>query len=225
MLEAQAAPTGVASPRLLVLVVDTADADGQLRIVNGAQRAWFGLTVADMSGEALADVIGPDADAVLAPEIRQALASATPFVGRRNINFGDLGCLQVDVHISPQPAGSGSALVMLYAMPSAIITADAASDANPLFDIAEHMTGASTFDWDVGADEATLSETHKDLFGWPGDAAETGRIHYEEWLAAIHPEDRQAASDSIQAVLANPSTPYVSEYRIRRPDGTVRWVE
>ena len=222
MLEAQDSPEGGAGPRLLVLAVDGTEAGAALRVVNCAQRAWFGLPIGDIAGETLAGAIGPDADTVLAPEIRQALADKQVFTGRRNINFGALGCLQVDVQIVPQPGDDDRALLLLYVMPSAVITADAAAGSNPFFGIAEHMSGVSTFDWDAAADRALVSEAHQDLFGWIGDE---NTINYEQWLASIYPEDRQAATDSFQAVLADPSIPHLSEYRVRRPDGTVRWVE
>ena len=51
---------------------------------------------------------------------------------------------------------------------------------------------------------------------------------YEEpraWLDAVVEEDRQAIIDKINTILADPTTPAeFPEYRILRPDGSVRWV-
>lgn len=45
----------------------------------------------------------------------------------------------------------------------------------------------------------------------------------EEWIAAIHPDDRDAAMSRFGEVRAD-SPPHSSEYRVIRPDGAVRWV-
>ena len=46
---------------------------------------------------------------------------------------------------------------------------------------------------------------------------------YEQFLSAVYPDDRERLKESV-ARAAREDTDYVHEYRIIRPDGTVRWL-
>jgi PAS domain S-box-containing protein len=51
---------------------------------------------------------------------------------------------------------------------------------------------------------------------------------YEEpqaWVAAIHPEDRSRVQEVFQAWLSGSEARLLQEYRVVRPDNSVRWVE
>src|SRR5262249_41752954 len=47
---------------------------------------------------------------------------------------------------------------------------------------------------------------------------------YEDWKKQVHPEDLPGAIDMVRRALADLDTPYSFEYRIIRPDGSVRWI-
>jgi PAS domain S-box-containing protein len=49
---------------------------------------------------------------------------------------------------------------------------------------------------------------------------------YEAWVQLVPPEDREAAEADVARVIdpVNPDDDYVSEYRVRHPDGSVRWL-
>ena len=46
---------------------------------------------------------------------------------------------------------------------------------------------------------------------------------YDNFLAAIHPDDRQAVIDAVNACVER-DVPYEIEHRVVWPDGTVRWL-
>jgi PAS domain S-box-containing protein len=54
----------------------------------------------------------------------------------------------------------------------------------------------------------------------PGDASAT----FEAGLTFVHPDDRDATGQRKQEILSGSAEHYQLEYRIRRPDGQVRWV-
>ena len=56
-----------------------------------------------------------------------------------------------------------------------------------------------------------------------GIAREAGLPNFETIRSLIHPEDRERATSAIKAAVSGKDSPSL-EYRIVRPDGTVRWV-
>lgn len=47
----------------------------------------------------------------------------------------------------------------------------------------------------------------------------------EEWRSLIHEEDRDAVIACLEAHIADKSSDYFAEYRLRQPDGTFRWYQ
>jgi PAS domain S-box-containing protein len=58
------------------------------------------------------------------------------------------------------------------------------------------------------------------MFGIPSESF-VGQL--EDFISYVHPEDRQLVQKAV-ADARQSRTPYVSDFRIVRPDGTVRWV-
>jgi len=77
-----------------------------------------------------------------------------------------------------------------------------------------------TWEWHIQTEELFWSERIAPLFGYPQGDLKTS---YENFLAAVHPDDRQAVQDAIQACIAQ-DIPYEIEHRVVWPDGTVRWL-
>ena len=46
---------------------------------------------------------------------------------------------------------------------------------------------------------------------------------FQNWLAAVHPEDRQAVTAEIERVIEQ-RREFLMEYRVQWPDGTIRWI-
>ena len=45
------------------------------------------------------------------------------------------------------------------------------------------------------------------------------------WLSSVHEEDQQRTSDAFDAFVSGQARTYAAEYRIQRPDGTIRWIQ
>ncbi len=79
-----------------------------------------------------------------------------------------------------------------------------------------------TWEWDIEADEIVTNPAFARVFGVDPSAAEEG-APLEEYLEAIHPEDRDRVAAAIEeAVEARDE--YYAEYRVQGADGTLRWV-
>ncbi|WP_152547664.1 PAS domain S-box protein [Nitrincola lacisaponensis] len=77
-----------------------------------------------------------------------------------------------------------------------------------------------TWEWDIVTGELFWSERIAPLFGYPAGDLETSYVNF---LAAVHPDDRQAVIDAVAACIEN-DAPYDIEHRVVWPDGTVRWL-
>ncbi|MDO8207244.1 MAG: PAS domain S-box protein [Gallionella sp.] len=74
------------------------------------------------------------------------------------------------------------------------------------------------WDWDVARNELTWDESMYTLYGI---RKEDFGGAYDAWIRTLHPDDRQFADGEIQAALRG-EREYAPEFRIIRPDGTVR---
>ena len=69
--------------------------------------------------------------------------------------------------------------------------------------------------------QANWDDTFREIFAIAGNSGPS-----EDILRLVHPEDRAAADERFRnAMNLEDPQPYVSEYRIVLPDGSIRWVE
>ncbi len=87
--------------------------------------------------------------------------------------------------------------------------------------LAQEAGAIGTWEWDLTTNIAQCSDSYFGIFGIPHAS---GSATYEEWLGRIHPEDRSKAVADIERALKNHAA-YHSDYRIVRPDGSIRWLE
>ena len=90
---------------------------------------------------------------------------------------------------------------------------------------AEHMSMAmgaapmGTWAWNVDKDEIYWSENLWAMFGL---SVQPGPLDSRVFRNALHPDDRDLVLEAIQAAVER-DAPYKLEFRIVKPDGTVRW--
>jgi len=77
-----------------------------------------------------------------------------------------------------------------------------------------------TWDWNIQTGDLFWSERIAPLFGYEQGQIETT---YENFLAAVHPDDRQAVIDAVAACVDH-SAEYNIEHRVVWPSGEVHWV-
>jgi PAS domain S-box-containing protein len=88
------------------------------------------------------------------------------------------------------------------------------------FRISQYFANIGTWDWDIRSGELHWSDRISTLFG-----GEEGRIEtsYDNFLNAIHPDDRQMVTDAVNDCVEKDAE-YNLEHRVVWPDGTVRWL-
>ena len=88
--------------------------------------------------------------------------------------------------------------------------------------LAQTAAGIASVDWDIADDHAVWSSNFVDVFGIAGDAG-LGKTPYELFIELVHPDDR-ARIDAMHVGVLKTGGHFSEEFRIRRPDGEVRWI-
>ncbi len=84
----------------------------------------------------------------------------------------------------------------------------------------KNFANIGTWDWNISSGELFWSERIAPLFGHEVGALETT---YENFMAAVHPDDRELVSSAVAACVEGRAE-YNIEHRVVWPDGQVRWL-
>src|SRR6059036_465059 len=74
--------------------------------------------------------------------------------------------------------------------------------------------------WNIPDDELWVTKQWRRLFGF----AESEPVSFDRVLQIVHPEDRQRTKQLVQQMFEGGGGEYENEYRITRPDGSIRWM-
>jgi PAS domain S-box-containing protein len=77
------------------------------------------------------------------------------------------------------------------------------------------------WDWDLRTNEVCYSLEWKRQLGYAEDELSN---NMEEWRSRIHPDDIERIEMKLNEFLADPSSGYANEFRLRHRDGTYRWI-
>jgi PAS domain S-box-containing protein len=79
--------------------------------------------------------------------------------------------------------------------------------------------GIGVWHWRPGTSYVEVTANWRNLFGVAPDLPVT----FETWSGSLHPEDRERAINELN-IASDEHREFNTEYRIVRPDGTIRWV-
>jgi PAS domain S-box-containing protein len=99
-------------------------------------------------------------------------------------------------------------------------TEKALLDANQRLQSILFANEVATWTWDVVHNRVIADENMARLFGVRPHAQ--GPI--EDYMKAIHPDDRPSVAAAIAAALEGPNDRYAIDYRVVREDGTISWL-
>ncbi len=86
---------------------------------------------------------------------------------------------------------------------------------------AQELAHLGSWDWDINANEISWSDETYRIFNMKPQEFEAT---YEAVLQSVHPEDRRTERLAMARALLNPKQKYSVEYRVLRPDESVRYV-
>lgn len=87
-------------------------------------------------------------------------------------------------------------------------------------ELAQQAGHIGSFEWNIQSGAVTWSATKEELYGLPPGGF-SGK--YEDWLAAVHPEDREQAEAHVLRAVHD-KTELRTRFRIIRTDGVIRWI-
>jgi PAS domain S-box-containing protein len=100
-------------------------------------------------------------------------------------------------------------------------TEEQLQDIRSRMDAALEAGAIGTWAWDVPGDRFFGDNSLANIFGVPPSAV--GGRPLSVMVDAIHPDDRERVAALVNDALRT-GTPYEADYRVTRPDGSVRWV-
>lgn len=92
--------------------------------------------------------------------------------------------------------------------------------ADQRFKSSQSFANIGTWDWNIETGDLYWSDRIAPLFGY---ATGTLQTSYDNFVAAIHPDDRERVTTAVQECIENQKA-YDIDHRVIWPDGTVRWL-
>ncbi|GAB3176835.1 PAS domain S-box protein [Telluribacter humicola] len=97
----------------------------------------------------------------------------------------------------------------------------AIKDTEQRWHLALEGSGIGVWDWKPQVPEIYMSPQHRQLLGL--DSHET-HSDFSFWSDLIHPDDKQSVYEALEKHMAGQTQNYRTEHRIRKRDGSYRWV-
>ena len=149
-------------------------------------------------------------------------------IGATTFGIGHFGDVSVSIFARVHGAQVVGAMVTAFTLILTALFAEreraelALAERNAQFNLARYAARVSTYAYDKTSRTMQLSEASAAIFGLPRNTTE---MTADEWRLRVHPEDLQRLDAERQSAFKDRRTELVSEFRIIRPDGEVRWIE
>jgi len=226
-IESPSGETGAVDPSFYRTVVETAeegiwaiDAAAVTTFVNPKMTELLGYPAEEMLGRGLFDFMKKEEVGVAQENLarrRHGVRELHDF----EFQHKDGHPVWVSISTNPLTAADGNyagavALISDVGVRREIERELAASEAK--LRQAVEAAGIGTWQWEVATNEVSWSSTVYQLLGLEESVAPT----FSAWQSCVHPEDRAAAEAALRVAVSE-RRDYEHDYRIVRPDGTVRW--
>jgi PAS domain S-box-containing protein len=159
---------------------------------------------------------------------REALAGIQHVLQRKAPSFSiEYPCHAPDrerwyvMHVVPAAADAGMAIITHTDITQRRLAEDRLRASEERLRFVAERASLGYWHWDLGHKRLEWSLLCKRLFG----VAEDEEISYRRFLSIVHPDDRGPVNDAMRAYLeGGGSRDYDIEYRIRWPNGSLRWI-
>ncbi len=199
------------------------DAEGGVRFVNRAYREFFGTTYEQVEGGKWQPLLHPDDAEEYLAQFQSAMSETKAFRAEGRVRRGD-GVWRWMASYA-EPRWSPGRVCLGYVGLSLDITdrkqaeQEVRSSEEKFRQLAENIRELFWMKNAAGTEMLYVSPAYEHIWGRNCDDLYRNPM---EWLAAVEPEDRDSAFCASRKQLEG--DPIVSEYRIRTPQGEVKWV-
>ncbi|MBX6323662.1 MAG: PAS domain S-box protein, partial [Rhodospirillaceae bacterium] len=196
--------------------------DGTIFSWNTGAQTLYGYTAEEAIGRPLTMLVPPERSGELTA-ILDALRAGRKVPAYETVRLAKSGA-RIDVSVTASPVVSGGAVVGASGIARSI--AERKRVEETLRDHEERLTSAllasetGTFRWHIETDALEWDDSLRRLFGVPVQQ-DISRV--ADFLAFVHPDDREALWRAVERSITE-RAPLSHEFRIVRPDGSVRWI-
>jgi PAS domain S-box-containing protein len=201
--------------------VFVAGPDGQMSYVNAYMSEFTGRPIDTLLGGGWADTLHPGDRAHVVAAWQHAVAAGTPFESEYRFIRHDGAVRSFLCRGIPKHDAGGAILRWVGACTDidALRQAEAARDrAEERLTLAIDGAEIGSCSWDLRTDLVTVSPRMCQLYGLPV----TPIVDAERFMRPIHEDDRPLLDSALSRALAERSD-FRFDYRIRMPDGAMRW--
>ena len=200
------------------------DVDLRFQRVNRTLAEMNGVTIADHIGRTVREVIPHLADGN-EPLLRQVLESGKPLL---NLELSGETDAQPGIYRTwianyyPLTDGNGQSFsinVVVQEITDRKRTEEALRNSEERLRMGLQAAQMGTWDWNILENKIIWSSNMEALFGLASGEFDGS---YEQFVARLHPEDRDRVLEAIDAAMP-PGANYDIEFRVLYPDGTIRW--
>jgi PAS domain S-box-containing protein len=220
------------------------DRHGRIQLCNAAANRILGLSVEQLMGRTSIDprwqAIQEDGSP-FPGEMHPAMVTLRTGEPQSGVIMGvhqpdgELRWLSVNSEPIFAPAGEGCGEVTAVVTTFTDITnqrqmIETLRQSEQRLELAAQAGGIGVWDWDVQQDILLWDKRMYALYGRPdpeqnkeNEQEQEDPSGYRKWTQTLHPDDLTKTLTAIQSALSN-QEPYNCEFRILRPDGTVRYI-
>ena len=192
--------------------------DQELRILHANARAceMFGLSLDEMRRTSVEDLSAPD-DLRMHPLRRERIQTGCATITYRQLRRRDGTVFTVEA--SGRSLADGRIVAVLRDITSRPGAEQRLAESKRNLARAQELARFGTWEVDLGTYTARWSRELYRIFGLPPDQ---GPIVFGRFTARLHPEDRAEVERLVGEAIAGRLPPQTFEFRIVRPDGSVR---
>lgn len=202
------------------------DLEGRFTLVNDRFCEIAGWSRDELMAMTMQQITHPDDLARNAPLFERAVREGTPYTHEKRYIRKDGGIVWVNnsVAVIRRPSGEPfGVLAVALDVTRRREDEEALRKNEETLRLATETAGMATWEADLETREGEWSPNRFDLLGMPRRPDNRGT--FEEWIARVHPEDRQMARAAAERCFRD-GVPYTIEYRIcRADDNSERWLQ
>ncbi len=210
--------------------VITTDVQGRVTFLNPVAEAMTGWTVAEALGQPLTavfDIVNEYTQAPVDNPVARVLQTGL-IVGLANhtaLVAKDGTVVAVEDSAAPIRGTDGNivgAVMVFHDVTERRRAEEALREVRARLDATLSAAEIGTWTWDIRKDSVVADRNLAHMFSVTAEVAAGASI--QSYLAAVHAEDRPALEAAIAEALKSEGGTLELDYRVVRPEGTVRWV-